>query len=289
MRVFLTGATGYIGGAVADALTKRGHEVAGLVRPTSDSHHLRDRGVVIVAGDVSSLPDLKDQVAQYDVVVHTAFNMKDPVNSDKTAVDVFTSLNPFFLYTSGVWVLGPGTSDETSPTKPLALVAWRAGHEQQVLATGRGAVVRPGCVYGGKQSMLAQWFAAAEQKQPMQIVGDGKNRWALVDINDLAECYLRVLEQRATGIFHAIDNSHDSLNDCARAVAPNGTIEHVPAEAARQKMGPFVDALVVDQVVSSEKSRKALGWIPRHTFIKSIDEQWREWRSAGHGPVRGSA
>lgn len=280
MRVFLTGATGYIGGAVAEALTKRGHEVAALVRPDSEARHLRDRGVLIVSGDFGTLRDLRPTLWQYDAVVHTAFNMKDPVNSDNTAIEVFTSLDAFFVYTSGVWVLGAGKSDEDSKPNSLALVAWRTGHEQRALATRRAAVIRPGCVYGGKQSLLAQWFAAAEQNQPIQIVGDGNNRWALVDIHDLADCYVRAAEQRASGIFHAVDDSHDSLNDCARAVAPKGKIEHVPAGAAREKMGPFVDALVVDQVVSSDKTRKALGWMPKRAFISSVDEQWREWRSA---------
>ena len=290
MRVFLTGATGYIGGAVAATLAKRGHEVAALVRPESDSKRLRDLGVVIVGGDVTSLPALTGTIAQYNATVHTAFSIADPVNSDKTAVDVFTSAKPFFLYTSGVWVLGNGKADETSKPSPLAIVGWRVGHEQQVLATGRGAVVRPGCVYGGKQSMLAQWFAAAEQNQPLQIVGDGNNRWAMVDLNDLADCYVRVLEQRATGIYHAVDDTHDSLNACAHALAPNGRVEHVPADAARQKMGVFVDALVVDQVVSSDQTRRTLGWAPARTFSKSIDEQRREWRAsvgpAGAGPSR---
>ena len=280
MRVFLTGATGYIGGAVAAALAKRGHEVAALVRPESDSKRLRELGAVIIAGDAGSLPGLTDTIAKYDVTVHTAFNMSDPVNSDKNVVDALTAAKPFFVYTSGVWVLGPGKSDETSAVNPLPVVAWRPGHEQRVLKTGRGAVIRPGCVYGGKQSLIAQWFSAADQKQPLQIVGDGKNRWAMVNLRDLADCYVRVIENRVTGVFHAVDDTHDTLDDLAKAVAPNGSIEHVPADAARQKMGPFVDALVVDQVVSSERTRKALSWNPSRTFKTSIDEQRREFKTA---------
>jgi hypothetical protein len=62
--------------------------------------------------------------------------------------------------------------------------------------------------------------------------------------------------------------------------APKGRIEHLPADAARQKMGPFTDALVVDQQISSEATRRQLRWMPRRTFLASIDEQWREWREA---------
>jgi hypothetical protein len=68
------------------------------------------------------------------------------------------------------------------------------------------------------------------------------------------------------------------LNECARAVAPSGSIDHVPVEAAREKMGAFVDALIVDQQISSERTRRQIGWSPRRTFTNSIEEQWREWR-----------
>ena len=283
MRIFLTGATGYIGGAVASALRRHGHEVAALVRPDSDSGALREEGVFVVGGDLAALPDLRDTLAQYDAVVHTAFNPKDPVASDKTAVDVFTSLQSFFLFTSGIWVLGNGKSDEDTPVKPLPLVAWRPAHEQQVLESGRGAVLRPGTVYGGRQSVLASWFAAAEAKGPLQVVGDGRNRWAMVHLADLADCYVRIVEQRKGGVFHAVDDSADTVDETVRAIAPSGAIEHVPYDAAKQKMGPFTDALVVDQRIASEKTRRALGWKPMHNFTGSIDEQWREWRSAQKG------
>ena len=72
MRIFITGATGYIGGAVAPALLDRGHELTALVRPETDSKKLRDRGVAIVAGDLSSLPSLADSLAGYDAYLHLA-------------------------------------------------------------------------------------------------------------------------------------------------------------------------------------------------------------------------
>jgi nucleoside-diphosphate-sugar epimerase len=142
------------------------------------------------------------------------------------------------------------------------------------LANGRGAVLRPGCVYGGKQSLLADWFAAADQRRPLKIVGEGNNRWAMVNLHDLADCYLRLVEQRVTGIFHAVDDSRATLNECARAVAPSGKIEHVPGE------GPLAAALMANQIVSSHATRRKLGWKPPRTFPISLEEQWRDWRAA---------
>jgi len=276
MRVFLTGGTGYVGSAVALALRQRGHEVAALVRPESDSTQLREAGVFIVAGDLDSLPQLSRTLSVYDALVHAAFASQEAVAKDRLAVDALSAQENFFLYTSGVWILGDSkgkTLDEKSPVNPLHLVSWRPTHEKIALDSG-GAVIRPGCVYGGKQSMFEDWFVAADQKQPIKVPGDGKNRWALVDLHDLAECYVRVIEERKPGIHHAIDDSRSSLNECAKAIAPSGRIEHVPAE------GFMAEALTVDQIVSSEATRRALGWLPRRTFVNSMDEQWREFRAA---------
>lgn len=276
MRVFLTGATGYIGNAVALALRQRGHEVAALVRPESDSTSLRGAGVFIVAGGLDDLPNLAKTLSAYDVLLHTAFASQEAIAKDRVVVDTFSAQKNFFVYTSGVWVMGNTkgkTVNEKTPVNPLHLVAWRPTHEEIALASG-GAVIRPGCVYGGKQSMFEDWFAAAEQKQTIKIAGDGKNRWALIDLHDLADCYVRTIEQRKQGILHAVDDSRSSVNECAKAIAPSGKIEHVPAE------GFMAEALTVDQMVGSDATRRALGWLPRRTFVNSMDEQWREFRAA---------
>lgn len=279
MRVFLTGATGYIGSEVTRALRDANHEVAALVRPDAETGWLRDRGVFLVGGDLQSLPSLRDQLETYDAFVHTAFSATDGADADRLAIDVFTSLGGHLVYTSGVWVLG-NTDDahEGSPVNPLGLVAWRPAHEERVLGRG-GAVVRPGCVYGGRQSLLADWFAAADQNRATKIVGDGSQRWALVDVHELADLYVRAVEQRAAGVLHGIDDSHDTLEASARAVSPDLQIEHVPLEIARTAMGPFADALAVDQVISSSETRQKLGWSPRRTFVSSVAEQWSEWRA----------
>jgi len=278
MRIFITGATGYIGSAVAAALRGAGHEVGALVRPDADSHQLRELGALLIAGDLESLPSLHDQLESYDAFVHTAQSRQHTIEADRAAVDTFTALPGHFVYTSGVWVLGnTPSSDETSPVNPLPIVAWRPPHEELVLGSG-GAVLRPGCVYGGRQSLLADWFVSATQNRPLQIVGDGSNRWAMVHLTDLTDLYVRALDQRSAGILHGIDDSHATLDQSARAVAPEGSIEHIPLDDARAKLGIFADALAVDQVIDSRITRTATGWAPTRTFVNSISEQWSEWR-----------
>ncbi|HXH40057.1 MAG TPA: NAD-dependent epimerase/dehydratase family protein [Thermoanaerobaculia bacterium] len=284
MHIFITGATGYIGGAVAPALRDRGHELTALVRPETDSKRLRDLGVVIVAGDLASLPSLAGTLGGYDAFLHIAqANTPDAAALNRTALDVFTAQPGFLVYTSGVWVCGNTDNavvDESTPPNPLPIVAWRPEQEQAALATGRSAVLRPGCVYGGRQSLCRGWFEAAEKKQPVYLVGDGNNQWAMVDLHDLADCYVPVTEHRATGIFHAVDDTNETLLGCALAAAPGSVIETIPIETARQKYGAFADALAIDQRVSSTATRRKLGWNPSREFTSSLDEQWSEFREA---------
>ena len=76
-----------------------------------------------------------------------------------------------------------------------------------------------------------------------------------------------------------MDDTRATLNECAQAIAPDGKVEHVPADLARENMGAFADALLIDQNVSSEATRSRLGWTPRRTFVSSMGEQWNEWRA----------
>lgn len=280
MRVFITGATGYIGGAVAKALRAAGHEVTALVRPGSEAKDLRDEGVVLLSGTLESLPSITSQLESYDAFVHTANSSTNRDAADAAAIQAFTAVRRYFIYTSGVWVLGnTDSADETSDVNPLALAKWRAPHEELVLGAG-GAVLRPGCVYGGKQSLLAPWFSASEQGEPLRIIGDGKNRWAMVHIEELAELYVLAIARQVAGVLHGIDDTESTLNECARAVAPDAAIEHVPLADARTTLGGFADALAVDQRISSAQTRLETSWNPWKTFTSSIAQQWEEWRAA---------
>ena len=276
MNIFVTGATGYIGSAVAAALRKSNHDVAALARPDADTKSLRDIGVMLIGGDLESLPSLRDQLTGYDAFIHIAQARQNTSAADRAAVDTFLALRGHTLYTSGVWVLGNTKgSDESSPVNPLPIVAWRPPHEELVLGAG-GAVLRPGCVYGGKQSLCADWFAAAEQNRVTQLIGDGTNRWAMVNLRDLADLYVRIVEQKAAGMLHGIDDTDATLDECVSAAGARA--EHVPVEKARESMGVFADALAVDQRITSAKTREQTGWNPRRTFPSSLEEQWREWK-----------
>lgn len=294
LKVFLTGGTGYIGSAVAAKFRERGHDVTALARIDSNTNRLRDLGCAIVDGELQTLGTLAAVLRAHDTIIHSAFNPKNAAGDDEAALDAILSLaehDAYFIYTSGVWVLGATGDepvDEEKPTNnPLQISAWRVPHEQRVLrANGerfRTCVLRPGCVYGRRQSLLQEWFRAAENDETIRLIGDGENAWAMVHVDDLADLYVRLAEVKLSGVAHGVDDTADPLHECAlellRVADSRSELTTTPLGDAREKLGVFADALAVNQRVSSEKTRTAVGWLPQHSsFTASVAEQWDEWK-----------
>ena len=196
-----------------------------------------------------------------------------------------------FVYTSGVWVLGntAGAAGEDAPVRPTPLVAWLPEHEQLVLDAGRGrmlrtAIVRPGIVYGGARGIIADLLKDAANGL-LRVVGDGRNRWACVYDRDLADLYVRVATMpEASGIYHANDEADERVADIVEAVARHAKMQpdvrHVPITEARAKMGPYADALALNQIVRSPRS-KELGWGPAlHSVSGNVPRLLEEFRAA---------
>jgi nucleoside-diphosphate-sugar epimerase len=211
---------------------------------------------------------------------------------DEAALGAFltpaTQPGRFVIYTSGIWVLGTRATpaDETAPLNPLELVAWRPAHEQRVLnaATAgiRTIVIRPGVVYGGSRGMVGDIFKDAANSL-IRVIGSGENHWPLVYDRDLADLYVRVATTpSASGVFHANDEGDERVNDLVAAIASHAktspSVRNVPLAEARQKMGPYADALAVDQIVRSPRAR-ALGWNPSlHSVAGNAARLFDEWR-----------
>ena len=279
MRIFLTGGTGYIGSAVLDGLLKAGHHVDVLVRNNEKAAQVQARGGNPLLGDLSDPSTYADVVAAADGVILTAFEYSPRgVQVDATVIDAVLGSRGapgrFLIYTSGVWVLGPTPVpvDETAPLRPIELVAWRPAHEEKILAaTGwRTAVIRPGVVYGGSAGMVGDLLKDASNSL-IRVIGPGDNHWALVYDRDLADLYVRIAANGdASGLFHANDEGDETVNEIVAALSEHAktepSVRHVPLAEARQKMGPYADALALDQIVRSPRAR-ALGWNPS---LKSV-------------------
>jgi nucleoside-diphosphate-sugar epimerase len=301
MQVFLTGGTGYIGAAVLDALIKSGHHVTALVRDPEKAARLEARGATPVMGELVTPARYLTQAAAADAVVHTAFESspRGPA-AEKVFLDAVmpamaaAGAPRTFLYTSGIWVLGPcpEPADESAVLAPIPLVAWRPAHETLVLAAAsalvRTAVVRPGIVYGGATGIVSDMLKDALNGL-VRVIGDGRNRWPSVYHRDLGDLYARILASPdASGVFHATDDEDERVADIADAIAshvdPHADIRHMPIAEARTKMGPYADALALDQLVRSPRAR-ALGWTPTMRGITGnaprLFEEFR--RAAGRG------
>lgn len=295
MKVFVTGATGYIGSALVAELTGVGHHVAGLTRSPDNVALIEGLGARAVVGDLRDAESLRAELGAVDALVHAAADeSEDGAEVDRAAVDALLEAaagRPSTLvYTSGCFVLGETgdePADEDAPTDGAPeIVAWRAAHEERVLAAaGPGlatAVVRPGMVYGGHRGMFAGFFETAEEKGSAAIVGDGANRWSPVYRGDVARLYRMIIEAEAGGIFHCAEPAEqvEMLAAAASAAAGAGGTRHVPLEEARREMGAFADALTMDQVVGCSRAR-SFGWAPRHApFVDSADALYREWKKA---------
>lgn len=293
MRVLLTGGSGYVGSAVLDALVRGGHHVDALVRNSEGAASVQARGGHPVLGDLSNRASWSDAAAAADGCIHAAVEYGPrQVELDLAAIDGLTSLpqkpGRFFIYTSGIWVLGPAPQpvDETAPLNPIDIVKWRPAHEQRALAAAnagvRAIVVRPGIVYGGSRGIVGDLVKDAANSL-VRIVGTGDNHWPLIYDRDLGELYARlVATPSASGIYHATDGGAETVNEIVAALAEHAPTEpslrHVPIEEARKKQGAFAEALALDQIVRSPRAR-ALGWAPTlHSVAGNAARLFEEWR-----------
>jgi len=305
MRIFLTGATGYIGAAVLDALVRGGHDVTALVRDNEKARRVAKRGAHPVIGNLADPESFRGSADAQDGYVHAAYDSSSGRGPaiEQVALDTIIAAakrprtagaaapaKRFIIYTSGVWILGraPEPVAEDAPINPIVLAAFRPGHEQLVLAAAgdqlRTIVVRPGVVYGGGNGMVGDIFKAAGNGL-VRVVGDGNNHWPLVYDRDLADLYARLAASAdASGIFHANDEGDERVNDIVSAIKPylpvKPDVRYVPIEEARHKMGALADALALDQVVRSPRAR-ALGWTPTlHSVAGNAARLLEEWRAA---------
>ena len=304
MRIFLTGATGYVGAAVLDALVRAGHDVTALVRDNQKAARVKARGGHPVVGNLGDPSSFRVAADAQDGYVHAGWEATGAgPAADRTALGTIMEAakrprtaksqapeKRVVIYSSGLWVLGPTPEPaaEDAPINPLPLVAWRADHEQFVLEANdthlRTIVARPGILYGGCNGIVGELLKSASNGL-VRVIGDGSNHWPLVYDRDLADLYARlVADEAASGVYHANDEGDERVNDIVSAIAPylrvRPDVRHVPIEEARTKMGPYADALALDQVVRSPRAR-ALGWMPTlRSVAGNAARLLEEWRSA---------
>lgn len=285
MKIFLTGASGYIGGSVAAALRAAGHEVAGLVRSAQKAEPLRALGVAPVAGSLDDAAVLARAAREADAVIHTA-------DADhRAAVDAMLgalagSGKPF-LHTSGSSIVGdaawgePGEkiyADDT-PFTPGPGRAARVAVNERVLAAARegvrAIVISPSLIYGAgrglhRESIQVPKLTAVARKHGVpRHVGRGENLWANVHLDDLVDLYLRALARAPAGAAYYAENGEHSMRKvCAaigRALGMDGRTSPMTREESIAEFGegPATYTYGSNSRVRATRARRELGWAPR--------------------------
>ena len=265
MRVVLTGGTGYIGSAVLRRLLEQGHEVTAVVRSEASAAAVRDAGATPALGELSDAAWFGALLADADGAIHTADLGAAGDDAVLDAVEsAFGGTDRPYVHTGGVWSWGSGAElTEESPLAPPALTSWRAAREARILeADVAASVIAPAVVYGHGGGIPVGVLAGSRDAEGVvTLVGSGEQHWASVHVDDLADLYVRALEQGATGVFIGASGDDSTVRQLGEAVS--GSVRAETVEASRERLGAgFADALLLDQQVSGEKARRILGWAP---------------------------
>lgn len=299
MKIFITGANGYIGFAVASKFAARGHQVMGLVRSAEKAKKVASAEIIPVIGTMNDPNSYTKAAQSCELFIHCAADMSHDFHAldRKTTNHLLqiakeSDLKHAFIYTSGVWLYGNTQNNvvtERSVLNPPRLVLPRQETETLVLnanSTQCATIsIRPGCVYGGRGGLTAAWFDSAIKNGQAQIIGNGHFSWAMIHIEDLAELYVRAGESYLSGeIFNATDRSRFTVLECAqaanRAANKEAKVQMLSIEDAAKTIGDFAECLALDQHVDSSKATQLLNWQPRHGgFVDGAARYFVAWQS----------
>jgi nucleoside-diphosphate-sugar epimerase len=278
MRVFVTGATGFIGSPVVRELIDAGHKVLGLARSDAGAKSLADAGAEVQRGDLADLESLRAGAEAADAVIHTAFihdftKFAESCERDKRAIEeigaVLQGSSRPFIVSSGVGVAQGRAATENDPPLAASPTLPRVSEVTAVALMDRGvhaSVMRLPQVHDTvKQGLITPLVSIARQKGVSAYIGDGQNRWAAAHVLDVAHLYRLALEKGTAGArYHAIAEEGVRLKDIATAIGRglNVPVTSISPEQAQEHFGFFGFFAGRDAPVSSEQTRKKLGWNP---------------------------
>jgi nucleoside-diphosphate-sugar epimerase len=278
MRVFVTGATGWVGSAVVEDLRAAGHSVTGLARSAAAAAALAATGVTVQRGSLEDLDSLRVGAAAADAVVHTAFNHDFSRFAENGAVekaaidalaDALAGTDRQLIVTSGVALIAPGRvvteddvrdlSDAHFPRDPESAAAAAAARGVRV------SVIRLSVSTHGKgdHGFIPMVIGLAREHGASAYVGDGNNRWPGVHRFDAARLYRLALERNAKhAVYHAVADEGVPFREIAGVIGKhlNLPVVSVSGEEVDAHFGWFARFAQVDAPASSAKTRQTLGW-----------------------------
>src|SRR5579883_1549997 len=279
MRVFVTGAAGFIGTETTKELIANGHQVIGLARSDANVETLRKLGADVHRGSLQDLDSLKSGARNSDGVIHLAFihdftKFAENGAIDKTAIeamgDVLAGTNKPFIVTSGTGLIAPGVvvteemRRESSPYVPR--VSEQAGLAYASRGVRAMAILLPQ-VHGepGKAGLISYLVELARQKGAAAYVGEGTERWAAAHRQDVARLYRLALEKGAAdAIYHAVGEEGVPMSQVIELIgrALKITVVSIEKEQAGDYYGPLARFAGLDMPASSVLTQQRLGWTP---------------------------
>jgi nucleoside-diphosphate-sugar epimerase len=289
MRIFVTGASGWIGSAVVPELISAGHQVLGLARSDASARAIADMGADVLRGDLNDADILRAGALDCDGVIHLAFipgrpRFEEAARTDATAIETFAaslagSGKPMLI--SGGTIVTPGRpATERDELIAQGPVAARISNMQAALAAAErdvraSLVMLPRSVHGQgeRHGFVPQLIALARAKGVSGYIGDGASRWPAVHVKDAACLYRLAVEQAPAGaVLNAVGEEGVPVREVAEAIGRN---LNLPAKSlpAEEYGGMLVPLLSTDMPASSTITQELLGWQPTHPgLIEDIEQ-----------------
>jgi len=292
MRIFVTGATGFIGSALVPELIRAGHHVLGLTRSEAGAQTLRAAGAEVKEGNIEDLDSLRDGAARSDGVIHLAFNhdfsqFQKNCDDDRNAIgaigQVLLGANRPFVVTSGTAIAANVDGKPSTEDGPTASWNPRAASEaavKELMARGiNTSVVRLPQVHDTrKQGLVPYLLAVTREKGVSAYIGNGSNRWPAAHVSDVARLYRLAFEKAEPGaIYHAVDEEGVTMKAIVEAhgrglKVPVISIRPDEAEAHFGWLARFAGH---DMPASSAITRQKLNWKPTGPGLIADLEQMR--------------